>query len=180
MIRDNAHMSLAVWILVAASHVRWKVIGLHCERALCVTNRQGGVKSVCLITMCQDTWWHSFCITYSFIFHWGIIGMFWPSFLFAQRQAEDKQRGVCEPRDPVAAAVPEERYQQVSCIKSDWFWFWNVCLLQCMVLLSPCNGSLICCTIKSLPLYRNLKWGMQEHKCAFGYLSMDHCESDSS
>lgn len=34
-----------------------------------------------------------------------------------QRQTEDKQRGVCEPRDPVAAAVPEERHQQVSLFK---------------------------------------------------------------
>lgn len=34
-----------------------------------------------------------------------------------QCQTEDKQRGVCEPRDPVAAAVPEERYQQVSLAK---------------------------------------------------------------
>lgn len=36
-------------------------------------------------------------------------------FFSNQCQAEDKQRGVCEPRDPVAAAVPEECYQQVSC-----------------------------------------------------------------
>lgn len=35
----------------------------------------------------------------------------------AQCQAEDKQRGVCEPRDPMAAAVPEECHQQVSPIK---------------------------------------------------------------
>lgn len=42
------------------------------------------------------------------------------SFPFSgQCQAEDKQRGVCEPRDPVAAAVPEERYQQVSTGESD-------------------------------------------------------------
>lgn len=34
-----------------------------------------------------------------------------------QCQTEVKQRGVCEPRDPVAAAVPEERHQQVSLIK---------------------------------------------------------------
>lgn len=34
-----------------------------------------------------------------------------------QCQTEDKQRGVCEPRDPVAAAVPEERHQQVSLVK---------------------------------------------------------------
>lgn len=34
-----------------------------------------------------------------------------------QCQTEDKQRGVCEPRDPVAAAVPEKRHQQVSFVK---------------------------------------------------------------
>lgn len=42
------------------------------------------------------------------------------SFLLSdQCQAEDKQRGVCEPRDPVAAAVPEERHQKVSTGESD-------------------------------------------------------------
>lgn len=35
-------------------------------------------------------------------------------FFLYQCQVEDKQRGVCEPRNPVAAAVPEECYQQVS------------------------------------------------------------------
>lgn len=36
------------------------------------------------------------------------------AFISYQCQAEEQQRDVCEPRDPVAAALPEERYQQVS------------------------------------------------------------------
>lgn len=34
-----------------------------------------------------------------------------------QCQTEVEQGGVCEPTDPVAAAVPEKRHQQVSLVK---------------------------------------------------------------
>lgn len=48
-------------------------------------------------------------------------------------QVEDKQRGVCEPRNPVAAAVPEECYQQDEEIQTGQ-------LKPVVSPLSPCPG----------------------------------------
>ena len=61
----------------------------------------------------------------------------WETSLFFsdQCQAEVKQRGVFEPRGPLAEAVHEERHQQVSVRINQNVWI--VCLQQQMPLLSP-------------------------------------------
>lgn len=84
-----------------------------------------------------------------------------------QCQAEDKQRGVFEPGDPVAEAVPEERFQQVRISKSSWFQFSPQYTVP-----SGFNKQVVSSGMWSLTLYRNLKQRILQHKGTNAHLDI--------
>lgn len=106
-----------------------------------VSKCRWGVNSFSLITCVKiqcDLTFHLLASDWTLVF-----------FFSHQCQTEEQQRGVCKPRDPVAAAVPEKRYQQVSTQKSTRV----VVLVWKLVSVSFSLRS----SRKSLPFFTHLK-----------------------